>query len=620
MAFSTRLTNRLLRRQAICHHDDRSLPPAAGIFDRLTLREQAVNFGKLMPLVFRAGLVDFSSLKLVAKQSESFVRYGLTTDRQFEAGAAIDPHRVAFIDDLGPRTYEQARDDIRALARGLIREGFGNGVRIGVMARNSRAIVYPMSAKGLLEGNIYLFNPASSPRQLQSMLVEHDIDVLVIDEEFASYVVGAEHNCLVILGYPEPHSADDTSGPAASAVTDESHSSQSEPIEPGEATERQISEAVKQWPTLQQFIDEAPSSQEVKLPVGLRRGNIVIMSSGTSGTPKGVRIPEPKTPAIAGGLLQRVPWAEGQTIQLSASIFHFYGWGTFNAAMGLRCTVIMHRVFDPDQAVDDLYHYRPDGIVSAAIFLKGQIARMHEKESAGELNPADRPTLDFIMSSGNLIHSTIVEQIIDAFGPVLYNLYGSTECGPVALGGGELLKKHPTAAGPGVLGAKFRILDDEGHDVPQGTVGHIYAATPISLMGYTHARDVIEYEHGLIRIGDRGYLDAEGILYVTGRSDDMIINGGENVYPKSVEDDLAKMPGVDDLYVCGVADDERFARLRAYIVRTADEAGQELTEDKVRQWVRERIAEHSVPRDVIWIDELPRNDSGKVVPRLLPQP
>ena len=401
MAFSTRLTNRLLRRQAICHHDDRSLPPAAGIFDRLTLREQAVNFSKLMPLVFRAGLVDFSSFALLAKQGESFVRYGLTTARQFEAGAAIDPHRVAFIDDLGPRTYEQARDDIRALARGLIREGYGNGVRIGVMARNSRAIVYPMSAKGLLEGNIYLFNPASSPRQLQSMLLEHDIDVLVIDEEFASYVVGAEHKCLVILGHPESRSADDAAATATAATattvtttteaTDKTRSQPAEPIEPGEATDRQISEAVKQWPTLQQFIDDAPSPQELKLPVGLRRGNIVIMSSGTSGTPKGVRIPEPKTPAIAGGLLQRVPWAEGQTIQLSASIFHFYGWGTFNAAMGLRCTVIMHRVFDPDQAVDDLYHYRPDGIVSAAGGTPHAVTIALDRQEMAAENGVDKP-------------------------------------------------------------------------------------------------------------------------------------------------------------------------------------------------------------------------------------
>lgn len=123
----------------------------------------------------------------------------------------------------------------------------------------------------------------------------------------------------------------------------------------------------------------------------------------------------------------------------------------------------------------------------------------------------------------------------------------------------------------------------------------------------------------MVQIGDRGYLDADGYLYVLGRADDMIIVGGENVYPRSVEEVLEEMPGIADMYAGGVDDPETFKRIAVWIVRSADAAGEAVTEEAVQQWVAHHLAEHSIPRDVHFVNSLPRNPTGKVVPaRLVP--
>jgi fatty-acyl-CoA synthase len=119
---------------------------------------------------------------------------------------------------------------------------------------------------------------------------------------------------------------------------------------------------------------------------------------------------------------------------------------------------------------------------------------------------------------------------------------------------------------------------------------------------------------GLIATGDVGYLDTAGRLFVSGRDDDMIVSGGENVFPREVEDLLAEHPEVDDVAVIGVPDDHFGQRLRAFVVRSA---GSQLSEDAVRDHVRDNLARFKVPRDVVFVDVLPRNATGKILKREL---
>ena len=167
-------------------------------------------------------------------------------------------------------------------------------------------------------------------------------------------------------------------------------------------------------------------------------------------------------------------------------------------------------------------------------------------------------------------------------------------------------------AGRPPRGTEIRILDGEGRDVPTGTAGRIFVRSALLFEGYTdgNTKPIID---GFMGTGDVGRLDADGLLFVEGREDDMIVSGGENVFPGEVEDAISLMVGVRDVAVVGVADDEFGARLCAYVVCTDGS----LTEDAVRAWVRDHLARYKVPRDVVFMNELPRNTTGKLLRRQL---
>ena len=182
----------------------------------------------------------------------------------------------------------------------------------------------------------------------------------------------------------------------------------------------------------------------------------------------------------------------------------------------------------------------------------------------------------------------------------------------------EELAADPTTSGPVALGTDLKILDEDGNEVPHGTVGQIHLRNSTMLTGYTNPDIPLDKSGDLVRIGDLGFIDDEGHLRVLGRIDDMIIVGGENVHPASVDEILDAMPGISEVYSHGVEDPDTFRRVASWIVRDDSEAGQSLTEDDVRDFVRDNLAEHSIPRDVYFLEELPRNPTGKVMPRFLP--
>lgn len=536
-------------------------------------------WGVLMSgLVVRTG-----GLKIKVALLNGILRYGFTAARQVYYSAEAAPKRTAIIDDMGEVTYAQMREDVMALARYLVHRGFGARANIAVMCRNSRVPIYVLGAKGFAGANIFMFNVASSPRQLLASIEEFDIDILVIDEEFAGHLPADFSDCAVLLGHAE-----------------DLH----RPVAPNPS-----------WQTFQQAIETAPCEREVELPWHPHQGCITIMSSGTSGTPKGVVHREPVLPTPIADIISRVPWRAEIMVQQSASIFHSWGWACINIVLAHRATVVLRRVFDPEQAVEDMDRYKPTGILTSPIFIKDQLRVMQERG-------VHAPQVEFICSAGNAIHEDLVRNLVAEFGPIVSNLYGSTENSVCTIATGEELAKDPSSAGRPVRCVRLRILDDHGKPVKQGDIGRIHCTGSMSMRRYANARDrdKMVTRRGLLEIGDRGYLDADGFLHVMGRTDDMIIVGGENVFPRSVENVLAPMPGIRDLYVKGVEDEETFARLAVWVVREDSEAGRALTKEQIQDEVRLTLAEHSVPRDVIWMDHLPRNPTGKVMPRMLPLP
>lgn len=503
-------------------------------------------------------------------------RYGMSIASLLEQQCARDPQRLALIDDVGELTYEQLRLDARALARSFAQNGVNPGDTVAALARNGRALLLPLAACAYVGAHIMLLNPASSATQVRAILAENHARVLVRDTEFAP---GLEDlpGIVQVAGHEEPGEA--AGVPALRHWVEEGHVWDGGVYEP--------------------------------LPAKAKQVETIIMSSGTFGIPKGVILPVPRTPKVLGGIVDRIPWRRGMVVQQTASMFHAWGWLNVQIALATGSTIVARRYFRADQAVDDLLAYGVNGIVSAAVFLRELLRELDERGvSVGPMR--------FIASSGNAIPPVLVRQLIERFGPVLCNFYGSTEHGQIAIATGEELAVDPLTSGRAPMGVSLAILDEHGREVPTGQVGRVFSANSMSMAGFINSRDTFVTVNGMLFTGDLGYLAPDGQLFVKGRCDGMVIKGGENVYPNEVQDLLMTVPGVADVYVIGRQDDV-MAEVDAYVVAEESEAGLALTEDGLKQLVRSRLAEHNVPDTIVFVDELPRNEAGKVVPRLLPQ-
>jgi fatty-acyl-CoA synthase len=465
------------------------------------------------------------------------------------AGAAARyPDRVAVHDDDGSATYRELWQSARSLAGGLRAEGIGPGSAVGLLMRNHRRFVVASAAVAATGADLVLLNTGFAAPQLADVVEHERLRALLHDDEFT----GISVDC------------------GADLVADEALVEQlagSEPVRPGAAP-----------------------------------GRVVILTSGTTGRPKGAaRASDPAAVDGVAAVLERLPLRAGDVQVVAAPLFH--AWGFSHLLFGLsRCTTnVLRRRFDPAEAIHLTAEFRARVLVVVPVMLQRILA-------VDDLPPT--PTLRVIAASGSSIPGAVVTEALDRFGPVLYNLYGSTEVAVASIATPEDLRSAPTTAGRPAFGVRVEILDHLGRPVPDGSPGRIFVGGSLKFDGYTDGGDK-ERIRGLLSSGDVGRF-RDGLLFVEGRADDMIVSGGENVFPQEVEELLAAHPGIADAAVVGVPDDEFGQRLAAFVARRP---GAEVTADDVRALVRERLARHKVPRDVTFVDELPRNETGKLLRR-----
>jgi fatty-acyl-CoA synthase len=264
--------------------------------------------------------------------------------------------------------------------------------------------------------------------------------------------------------------------------------------------------------------------------------------------------------------------------------------------MLLGSTIVLRRKFDPETCLQTLVEEECDSLVVIPVMLQRMLALEPE-----HLEGIDLSRVQVVASSGSALPATLAEAWMDRFGDNLYNIYGSTEVAYASIATPEDLRADPTSAGKPPYGTVVKILDEAGNELPRGETGRIFVGNGLLFEGYTSggSKEVVE---GLMSSGDLGWFDEAGRLHVAGRDDDMIVSGGENVFPQEVEDVAA----------IGVDDDEYGKRLRAFVVTNGD-----AEEADLKSHVKENLAGYKVPREIVFLDELPRNGTGKVLKREL---
>jgi fatty-acyl-CoA synthase len=337
-------------------------------------------------------------------------------------------------------------------------------------------------------------------------------------------------------------------------------------------------------------------------------GRAIILTSGTTGTPKGANRASPESLDPAVSFLSKIPLRQGQVTHIAAPLFHSWGFAHFTIGLLLNSTLVLTRKFDPESCLAHVARERAESLVVVPVMMQ-RILELPEETR----RKYDTSSLRVTAVSGSALPGDLATTWMDEFGDNLYNLYGSTEVAWATIATPQDMRAAPGTAGRAPRGTQLKLYDENGVEVRKGETGRIFVANTLLFEGYTGGgtKDAIE---GLMATGDVGRMDDAGRLFVEGRDDDMIVSGGENLFPQEVEDLIARRDDVAEVAAIGV-DDEKFGqRLRAFVVPAS---GSKPTEDEIRKHVKENLANFKVPREVWFLDELPRNATGKVLKREL---
>jgi acyl-CoA synthetase (AMP-forming)/AMP-acid ligase II len=522
------------------------------------------NLGVTVKVLGGSGVIRPLGPRKLAGIARVLKQWGTGPAGGFATLAVIDPDRTGLVDELGELTFGEIHRRSNALARGLAELGVGEGDSVAVMCRNHRGFVDATIAVAKLGADILYLNTAFAGPQLVDVLEREAPSAVVHDEEFTGLLEKAELEQRV-LAWTDT----DTDGP-----------------------------------TLERLIADHDDA-DVEPPQ--RHARIVILTSGTTGTPKGAPRNEAGIDA-AVSLMSRLPLKRGWRTHIAAPLFHTWGFAHLALAMLLGSTVVLRRRFDPEGALAATQDERCDSLVVIPVMLQRILALPEETLASYDLS-----RVKVVAASGSALPGNLALSWMDHFGDNLYNIYGSTEVAYASVATPEDLRASPASAGKPPHATVVKIFGEDDREVPTGETGRIFVGNSMLFEGYTGggSKDMVE---GLMATGDVGRFDEDGRLHVEGRDDEMIVSGGENVFPKEVEDCLVGHEAVAEVAAVGVDDDDYGTRLRAFV---ALREGAEVGEDELKEHVKANLARYKVPREIVFLDELPRNATGKILKREL---
>ena len=521
---------------------------------------RAAAAGTSLKVLTEAGIIRPYSPMVLAGMARALRQWGTGPAGGFAALAIRSPHQIGLIDELGSLTYGELHRRSNSLARALADLGVSEGDGVAVMCRNHRGFVDASVAIAKLGADILYLNTAFAGPQLVDVLEREKPTAVIHDEEFSDLLAEAEMKHRVVAWTDSDVEGD----------------------------------------TVESLIAGCPDDD---LDPPARHARVVILTSGTTGTPKGAPRNEAGIEA-AVSLLSRMPLRHGWRTHIAAPLFHTWGFAHLAMAMLLGSTVVLRRRFDPEECLKVTESERCDSLAVIPVMLQRIMALPEDS-----LRKYDLSRVKVVAASGSALPGDLALDWMDHFGDNLYNIYGSTEVAYASIATPVDLREAPSSAGRPPWATVVKILDPDGNEVPQGEPGRIFVGNGLLFEGYTGGghKEVVD---GLMSSGDVGRFGDDGRLYVEGRDDEMIVSGGENVFPKEVEDCLARHAAVAEVAAIGVDDDDYGKRLKAFV---SLKAGESATEDDLKGWVKKNLARYKIPREIVFLDELPRNATGKVL-------
>jgi fatty-acyl-CoA synthase len=518
----------------------------------------------------RAGIIAPMRPDKYIRIAAAMQRENMGITSGFAAAAQRCPDRPGLVDELGTLTWREIDQRSDALAAALQAMTEPTNV-IGIMARNHRGFVEALIAANRIGADVLLLNTSFAGPALAEVVQREEVDAVIYDEEFTGTVDRAladKPDATRIIAW--------TDGPQG-----------------GLTVEKMIAEQTGRQP------------QRVST-----KSKVILLTSGTTGSPKGAKHSGGADggPGILKAILDRTPWRAEEPVVVVAPMFHAWGFSQLVFAASMACTVVTRRKFDPEATLELIDRHRATGLCVVPVMFD-RIMELPD-EVRGKYSGR---SLRFAAASGSRMRPEVVIKFMDQFGDVIYNNYNATEAGMIATATPQDLRAAPDTAGKPAGGTEIRILDTDFNELPAGEVGGIYVRNSTQFDGYTSGKTK-DFHEGFMSSGDVGYLDDAGRLFVVGRDDEMIVSGGENVYPIEVEKTLTAHDDVAEVSVIGVDDEQFGQRLAAFVVLND---GATATPELLKQHVRESLANYKVPRDITILDELPRSSTGKIVRREL---
>ncbi|WNQ10365.1 AMP-binding protein [Paenibacillus aurantius] len=464
--------------------------------------------------------------------------------------------RTALTDERETLTYDEWYRQSEQLSQELrARYGLGKGSKVGLMGKNHASLAKALFAVSSTGADLYLLNAEMSPRQLTDLLGSRELDLLIHDEEQEALIGLSSYRGSRLLNYHETLPAVNRLAAAASPMRTKSFKSST--------------------------------------------GKLILLTGGTTGKAKEA----PHRPSLFAylapfeALLSRLKLADRHTAYVATPLYHGYGLAVLLLFCALGKKVLLRRGFEAEAACRLIRDHQADAVSVVPLMLRRML----------QADPEALKSLRCVASGGAELSPKLAEETRRRLGNVLYNLYGTSEAGLAVIATPQDLERSPGTIGRAMEGVGLTVLTDASTEAAPGAAGRLCVRSP---------RSGRRGEPRWIETGDWGWRDEEGRYFLSGRTDSMIVSGGENVYPFEVEQVLLAHPQVEDAAVAGMMDELYGQRLKAYVQLVP---GGRLSAEELKEWLRSRLARYQQPKEIVFVRRLPYTPLGKLDRKRLTQ-